>query len=212
MTAAAALLFCAALLAFLCLTPVDLSFQAEQSDTFSSDIRATWLFGLVEKRFRTGRKSDKGSSSEPGGRSPKKATPGGDAGRRKRKRGDKGRWRAVLAAMKTPGFPARLLRFTGTLFRSVLPRHISVRLRGGFEDPAATGMAIAVAAAFSPAVRRIPSLEFAWDPDFALHEWKGHAAARFRLVPGRLVWTCVRFACHPVTVRALVSARRESRA
>jgi hypothetical protein len=173
MTAAAALLFCAALLAFLCLTPVDLSFHAEKSDTFSSDIRATWLFGLVEKSFRTGRKTGKASSSESGKRSPKKAAPGGDAGRRKRKRGGKGRWRAVLAAMRTPGFPARLLRFAGELFRSVLPRHVSVRIRGGFEDPAATGMAIAAATAFSPAVRRIQCLEFAWNPDFELHEWKG---------------------------------------
>jgi hypothetical protein len=211
MTAAAALLFCAALLAILCLTPLDLSFQAEKNDAFFSDIRATWLFGLVKKRFRFGRKTGKASSSEPGGRIPKKAPPGGDTGSRRQKSG-KGRRRAVLAAMRTPGFPARLVRFTGYLIRSALPRHMSVRFRGGFQDPAETGMAIAAAAAFSPALCRIPRLEFAWDPDFELHEWKGHAGARFRFVPGRLIWMCVRFVCHPVTVRALVSAHRESRA
>jgi uncharacterized membrane protein len=210
MTAAAALLFCAGALALLCLTPLDLSFRAEKSDAFSSDIRATWLFGLVKKRFRTGRAAGDASSPEPRKAAREERTSNAREVRRKRKRG-KGRRRALLAAMKTPGFPARLVRFAGHLFRSVLPRQVSVRLEGGFEDPATTGMAVAAVAAVAPALRHIPRLEFAWDPNFELHEWKGRGAAHFRLVPGRLIWTCARFACHPVTVRAIMSARRKGR-
>jgi len=208
--AAAALLFSAGVLAFLCLIPLHLSFQAEKSDTFSSDIRATWLFGLVEKRFRAGGGAGEASSPEPRKEAREERASKARAVRRKRKRG-KGRWRALLAAMKTPGFPARLVRFTGHLFRSVLPWRVSVRLEGGFEDPATTGMAVAAVAAVAPALRHIPLLEFAWDPDFERHEWKGRGAAHFRLVPGRLILMCARFACHPVTVRAIMSARREGR-
>ena len=56
MTAVAVLLLLAAVLTFLCLTPLDISLQAERSRTFSSHIRAAWLFGLIEKRFRVGGK------------------------------------------------------------------------------------------------------------------------------------------------------------
>jgi hypothetical protein len=174
MTAAAALLLFAGLLSFFCLTPLDLCFRAEQADTFSLDVRATWLFGLVQKRFRTGGRTGKRASA--------------DHGTSSRGRSAGGRRRALLAALGTSGFSARLLRLAGDLLHSLLPRDVSVRIEGGLEDPAATGMACAAVAALSPGLRGIPHLRIEWRPDFNRRDLTGEAAAEFRLVPAKIIW------------------------
>jgi len=211
MTAAAALLLCAVALTFICFSPLDLSFRGERANTFSADIRATWLFGLVEKRIRTGRKTGEVPSADLQDPVPGKEDSKQDTGREARKSRRRDRRRIFLAVMMTPGFPSRLLLFAGRLLNSVLPLHISVQLRGGFQDPAATGMAFAAVASLSPGLRSIPYLQFAWHPDFERDQLEGNAEARLRLVPARLLWTCGRFAFHPVTVKALLAARREKR-
>jgi hypothetical protein len=220
MTVIAALLLFLGLLTFICITPLDLCFRAEQTDTFSLDVRATWLFGLVEKTFRTGGGPGKRSSGDHRTSGPGEGEPESTEGRRRRRKsgpprekpsGKGGRKRALLAALGTSGFSARLFRFVGDLLRAVLPRDVSVRLEGGLEDPASTGMACAAVAAFSPGLRCIPQLRLEWHPDFDRHDLTGEAEAEFRLVPARIMWPAARFVCHPTTIRALRAAAREKR-
>jgi len=219
MTTAAVLLLLPGLLALVLLTPLDLRLRAERGRTTSVDFRASWLFGLVEKGFAaggTGKRSEfdlqtpgpkeekrsTGGQRRPSGKNkPLRKTPAGKTVRR----------RALLAALGTSGFPGRLLRFAGELFRSLLPREISVRLEGGLGDPASTGMACAAVAALSPGLGRVPHLRIEWLPDFDGQQLTGEAAAHFRLVPAKVIWPCARFVCHPTTIRALRAAAREKR-
>jgi hypothetical protein len=209
MTAIAALLFLTGLLTLVLLTPLDLRLRAERRDTFSVDVRATWLFGLVKKSFRSGGRTRERSSAGEGTSGTEDPEPETSGDRRPP--GKRGKRRALLAALGTSGFPARLFRFAGDLIRSILPREVSVRLEGGLEDPAATGMACAAVAALSPGLRRLPHFRLEWHPDFDRRDLTGEGAAEFRLVPARIMWPCARFVCHPTTIRALRAASREKR-
>lgn len=220
MTASLLFLLLAGLLALVFLTPLDLRLRAKRERTISVDVRASWLFGLVEKKFVAGGGVGERSASDlqtSGPEEEHRST--GGKGRpadrndslRKKPAGKKARRRALLAALGTSGFAGRLLRLSGDLFRSLIPREISVRLEGGLGDAASTGMACAAVAALSPGLEQVPHLRIEWFPDFDGQDLTGEAAAHFRLVPARVIWPCARFVCHPTTIRALRAAAREKR-
>jgi len=191
------------LLALLLLIPVDILLQVEKDEGFSGRLSVRWLFGKVGRHYPL-------PPTGPGKRGAKRLPPAPPPGVRAEAEG-KGRktrrGRALAAALRSPGFPSRCLGLLLSLARRVRLRRLEMLLRGGLDDPAATGRlcgALAAAGALLPG--RITFLA-----DWESERLTARAAAGLRVVPLEILLSLGAFAFHPDTLRALRRARREAK-
>lgn len=191
--------------------PVDLSLRIRRRRRLHARGRARWLFGLVEVPLGRAGEAEEPSATaaEPEDRpaDDERSTPD-----RKRARGRRrtSPARRVLAALRTPGFPGRLVRLLPDLVRRIELRQLRVRMRIGRDDPADTGMLWGLLGPVS-AILAANGADVVLSPDFQRAVLVMDATAGLRVVPIRLLGGVLGFLLAPVTLRAGWAAARAGR-
>lgn len=108
----------------------------------------------------------------------------------------------VRAALTSPGFLRRGLKFVADLGRRARPDEVRVRGRVGFEDPSETGMLVgAMYACYG-----MPSPSKRWnicvDPEFNGQVLEAHATLRWSRSLASVLWPVLTFIASPVVWRA----------
>ena len=114
-----------------------------------------------------------------------------------RRRGPIGLW----AALRTPGFLARCVRFLRELRHALWPRQAVIRARVGLDDPCETGMLAGVLAA-GAGVPRPHAFEVEITPDFSEAILVVRAQLSWSIRPARVLWPVATFVMAPVVWRA----------
>jgi len=176
--------------------PVHLDVRLELADRLRADLRLRWLFGLV----RIALSANRPAMAEPA-RLDRPEPPGDRAVRTRSRRVN------VLAALNTRGLPQRVTRFVRDLLRAIHVHRGAVRARFGLDDPADTGQACGVVLP-AAALAAASGADVQCTPDFERAILAGTAAATVSVVPLRIVFIVLLFACSPPVWRAVRAARR----
>ena len=185
---AAALAAPIALMAAMLAVPLVLFIEAERTDKLRVRWRLSWLFGLVERRSRSG-----SAPSAPGRAHARPA----DAPK-KRKR----RWRRIaVVVLRTRGLLARVVRLALALLRRVTLERLQLDTVFGFENPADTGF---VYGCLSPVLvmAEVRGLDIRCRPMFLEPGVRGAFRATIRVRPLLVVGPIVAFLVSPPAFRA----------
>jgi hypothetical protein len=197
--AAAVLLSLIALLAI----PVTLQFRVLWHQAVEHDLRLRWAFGLVRFRITTASKTiAERFPSEP------EAThrrPDERKGRAKRD------GRNLFEILRQRGLRRRLLRFGRDVWRGVHKQDMSLRIRIGLGDPAATGQLWAIAGPIAGMLAAIREASIAVEPEFFETTFELDASGRVRLVPLRMIGVTAALLLSPTVWRSLRQLRGSRR-
>ena len=110
--------------------------------------------------------------------------------------------RRLLTALRSPGFAARLCRLGVELLRLVAPGIARGRVRFGFDDPAATGIAFGVADGLIRCLRA-DQWRLELEPEFTGPTFAVRVHAQWRVRPGAVLWPLGTFVTSPASWRAV---------
>ena len=170
--------------------PLDMTFHIEAYGKPNFRVKLSWLFGLVSKELRKGKKEPEEKRKVVKGK-PKR-----------RKRGI--RARTVLRILRTKGLLRRLGRLLRDIVSRLTIRQFRIDFRIGLDDPADTGLLFAIigpatfflGCSWRHQINVEPSFE-----DEAVFE--GYLYGTVRLRPIQLVPPCMRFVFSLSTIRVL---------
>lgn len=185
----------AGLLAFLAV-PVDARFSIDCRETWAGRASLRWLFGAV--RFSKGTPSADEKATRPARH------------RRKEKRRKKRKfpWRRMRAALRSPGFPRRGLRFATDAATVLRVRSLRGTARIGLADPSDTGFLWAVLGPLHAGIAMLPVANIRIEPAFAGTTFVAQGTGEVRVIPVRLLFAAMAFLMSPVTLRAAWAAAR----
>lgn len=158
--------------------PVDLLFRIHREESLEASLTVRWMFGLVAFPV------------EGGKRRPAKP----------RQTTSPLRW---TSGIRQPGFLARISRLLRRMFAAIRLRHLSLRLRLGFDDPADTGLLWAFLGPGAVLLSSCPNTALDIAPEFAGETLLLDARGQVRLIPAQLLWIVAAFALAPATLRFL---------
>ncbi len=170
--------------------PVDVAFALGEPGDRKAHVKVGWLFGLI------------GKDISPRRTQPVPVRRGVRLGRlrRKARRSDAG---LFLAVVRTRGIAGALVTAARRMRRGFRIRQLDAELRLGFEDPADTGIACAVAwAALAPF--RLPApVNFRLDPAFDGPTFEANLNGDVRVLPLLVAVGGLRFALSPAGLRMI---------
>jgi len=117
---------------------------------------------------------------------------------------------SARALLLTPGLAARTWRLIAGLGQQAWPRHVAVRVRIGFDDPAETGMFFGTCQGLLSAVPHRGWVT-AIEPDFDRAVAEGEAHARWSVRLCLIVWPLLTYLASPVVWRGMRAAMRARR-
>ena len=151
--------------------PIDLAFRLDVYGRPKFSLRLVWLFGLVSKELKRGKK-------KPSKRKPRK------------RRGGRG----IFRILRTKGLLRQLKALVMDILGCLKIRDLSIDFRVGLDNPADTGLLFATIGPslifLSPSVRRSISIKPSFEVEAVL---EGYAQAAVRLRPIRLLVPLLRF-------------------
>jgi hypothetical protein len=151
--------------------PLDLAFRLDVHGRPKFSLRLVWLFGLVSKDLKRGKK-------KPSKRKPRK------------RRGGRG----IFRILRTKGLLRQLKALVMDILGCLKIRDLSIDFRVGLDNPADTGLLFATIGPslifLSPSVRRSISIKPSFEVEAVL---EGYAQAAVRLRPIRLLVPLLRF-------------------
>ena len=151
--------------------PLDLAFRLDVYGRPKFSLRLVWLFGLVSKELKRGKK-------KPSKRKPRK------------RRGGRG----IFRILRTKGLLRQLKALVMDILGCLKIRDLSIDFRVGLDNPADTGLLFATIGPslifLSPSVRRSISIKPSFEVEAVL---EGYAQAAVRLRPIRLLVPLLRF-------------------
>ena len=156
--------------------PVEIVFDLEIAGEAKSRVRVGWLFGLVWKEIRRGRKKPK----------------------RKKKRSLK----PFLSLLRTRGLSGKLLKLVRQILSRIKVRQLDADLRVGLDDPVDTGLLCAI---MWPALASLSSsgpLRVRIEPSFAEPALEASVHGRTRLFPIEMVGPLLGFVLSLAGLRA----------
>lgn len=181
----------AAALVLLLAVPVDVGFEVHRRERTESRVRLGWLWGRVRVPVPAGGRKER--------KKPRR--------RRERKPGRPSSARRVIAMVRSPHFPRRVLRLARDLVRRVRFTTLECSARLGLDDPADTGRLWGVLGPASALLAAGPGrVELA--PEFGGALFHLDARGEARIVPGALLLTLLAFLVAPATLRAAWAAAR----
>ena len=156
--------------------PVEIVFDLEIAGEAKSRVRVGWLFGLVWKEIRRGRKKPK----------PKK----------------KRSLKPFLSLLRTRGLSGKLLKLVRQILSRIKVRQLDADLRVGLDDPVDTGLLCAI---MWPAIASLSSsgpLRVRIEPSFAEPALEASVHGRTRLFPIEMVGPLLGFVLSLAGLRA----------
>ncbi len=187
------------LVAFLAV-PVDVRFSIDCRKTWGVRASVRWLFGLVRLWKNTPSAGEKHERPAAGHK--------GDGRRDKQRKKRKVPWRRVRAALRSPGFLGRGLRFAADAATVLRVRSLRGTARIGLDDPADTGLLWAVLGPLHAGIATVPVADIHIEPVFAGTTFAARGTGEVRVIPGRLLFAAIAFVTSPVTLRAAWAAAR----
>jgi hypothetical protein len=163
------------LILMLCI-PVELAFDLEVSGEAKSRVRVGWLFGLVWKEIRRGRKKPK----------------------RKKKRGLK----PFLSLLRTRGLAANLLKLAKQILSRLKVRQLEADVRVGLDDPVDTGVLCSLMWPALVSLNSSGPLRVRIEPSFAEPALEASVHGKIRLFPIEIVGSLLGFVLSPAGLRA----------
>lgn len=176
--------------------PVTVTFHVTWPEVFDNDIRLQWAFGLVRKRFPTG-KAAIPPTEDPRG---KHITP--------RPQRSSGKKLNVFAAVWQKGFRQRVIRYIGDLWRAVQKRDVRLHVRLGLGDPADTGQLWAVLGPISGLLANVPDASIRLEPEFQDATVELDSSGFIRLIPLQLVYLTAALFLSPQVWQGLRQMRK----
>lgn len=198
------LLSIAALLALLLAIPLELWLAVESEGGARPRWRArfSWLFGVIRLEVPSGR-----ARPPPSGVGDATREPAEPEEPERRRAPVRHRLRQARRLIESPGLVRRARRFLARFLRALAPRDLSVDLRVGLEDPAATGRLWAFLGPVAAILHsRWPDAHIV--PAFAEESLDLRGRVRLAIVPLELVAVTLAFALSPVVVRAGIALWR----
>jgi len=173
----------AALTIFALWVPIDIGLHVNLHGRPKFSIKVAWLFGLVSKEIRKGRKRAEKGRLKPG-----------------RKRIDA---RTIFGLWRTKGVPRHFKRLLKDILSQLRIRDVRINLRVGLDDPADTGLLCAIIGPatllWSPTFIR----QIRMQPVFDEAVFEGCLHGTVRLHPAQLVIPFTRFALSLTTIRVV---------
>lgn len=169
-----------ALIILVLCVPLDTAFRVDVYGRPKFSLRLVWLFGLVSKELKRGKK--KAKAEKP----------------RKRRRGAGN----IFKILRTKGLLRQLKILITDVLSRLKIRDLSIDFRVGLDDPADTGFLFAI---IGPAlVFASPSHNISVQPSFEGEAvLEGYAQGAVRLLPIKLVVPCLRFCFSLAALRAI---------
>ncbi len=168
--------------------PLDMVIHLDVSGQPKLRLRLAWLFGLVSKEIKKGKREPEDKRRAVEGR-PK---------RRKRAIGARG----ILKILRTKGLLRQLKGLIKDFITRIEIRELVADFRIGLGDPAETGLLFALIGPATSFLR--PPSRLSLEPSFEDEPVvEGYLHGEIRLVPIRLVAPFIRFALSPATARAI---------
>jgi len=170
----------AAFIAIVLSVPLDLEFRIEVPGKPKFTARLVWLFGLVKKELKRGKKKE---DKKPVNRIEQA--------------------RAILDILRTKGLLKRLrCLFKGILSRIKL-REFRIDLKVGLDDPSNTGLILAIIGPPAFLANSFLPVQINVQPSFDKATLEGNVYVRARLRPIRLVIPLLRFAFSKPAMRVV---------
>ena len=161
--------------------PVDMTIKLERYGNLQTRVKLLWLFGLVHKDLRRGKKVSE-----------------------EQKRRQQPSIAVMIEILKTRGFVRRVTRFMKEAFKSLRIKDLTAYFRIGLDDAADTGILFSI---FSPAFSVcdfLRSYPVRLEPSFADEAvFEGYLNGTVRIWPIQLVPPMTRFVFSAPTMKAV---------
>ena len=108
--------------------PLDIALRIDVPGRPKFRVKLAWLFGLVSKEVREGKKPEETERAAEGERKP----------------GRKKRFKVIFQLLRTKGLLRQFKRLIGDVLRCLKLRDLAVNFRVGFDNPADTGLLFAL--------------------------------------------------------------------
>lgn len=190
------------LLVFIALlaVPVTLLFRLSFQQTFESDIKLFWLFGLVRVRLTPDQSQSCPVEDE------KVARKVGKSKRAPRKK-KSDKQTNVFAAIRQKGFRRRIFRFIRDVWRAVHKTDIRLRVRIGLGDPADTGQLWALVGPITGILSNVKEASIDIVPEFIDATLELDSSGSIRIFPLQLIFLVVGLLLSPPIWRGLRQMR-----
>lgn len=170
----------------LCL-PLDLLLRLEVYGKPRFRVRLAWLFGLVDKEIRKGKRK---------ARAKRKAVEG-----QRRPKDRRGRVELVFNILRTKGLLPQLLRLLRNIVSCLHIRDLKADFRVGLDNPADTGFLFAFIGPATLLMNSSFPCRTRVQPDFGAAVLEGYLCGTVRLQPIQLVTPVIRFVFSSATLR-----------
>jgi hypothetical protein len=189
-----------AVLVALLAIPVTLRFDVRWDRALRHEVRLVWAFGLV--RVRLGPRGAKGQASASeaaaaAGEEPRAEAAAPEEKPQRVKLARSKRKLNVLAALRLQRFRRRIFRLVRDVWRAVHPRDLSLRLRLGLDDPAATGQLWALLGPVAGWLATFRAASITIEPEFAETALELETRGSLRVVPLRALGIALALALSP---------------
>lgn len=189
-TAAIALLLLIALLA----VPLRLIFRITRQQQLAGEVMLQWLFGLMVLRLPL----------TPDGHPPPKVS--STAGRRMSHNTPRLR---LGAALRQPAFRNRIIRFTRDIWHAIHKQQLSLHLRVGIGDPAATGQLWSILGPLSGMLFMLDDADISIEPDFIDSTLELESCGNIRIIPLQIIYHLLALLLSPDIWHGLREARHD---
>ncbi len=178
----------AGLIVILLCVPLDISLHMDVYGRTKFSLRLRWLFGLVSKEIRRGKKKPEEKKAAEGRPKP-----------RRRKIGA----RFIFEILRTKGLPEQLKRLLKNVLGSFKIRDLKANFRVGLDNPADTGLLFAIVGPANLFLSSTFSHEIKLQPAFDEAVFEGYSYGTVRLWPIKLVASFLRFPFSLAAVRVV---------
>jgi len=168
--------------------PVDVAVNLETAATDKLRFRLIWLFGLLDIRLAS-------AKHKPGDSQSKEKE-------NKKVRTNRRVIRQMSLVLRTHGLRAAFVRLIRRLVAAVTVRDFSLRMVFGFDDPAETGLLLAVAAPAMALMKSWVGESVSAEADFDNEIFCANGNLRVRIYPLRVAGASAMFLLSPPALRA----------
>ena len=176
------------LVIFILCVPLDMDFRVHVYGRPKLRLRLVWLFGLVNKELS---------------REKKKAREKKEAAEEKPKKKRRAGFGAILEILKVRGLAGQFKSLLRGVMRSFRIGQLEADFKIGLDNPADTGLLLAVIGPVTHILNRSFPHRVRVQPSFTEAVLEGFSSGNLSIRPIRLVPPLLRFVFSPATVRAL---------
>jgi len=179
--------------------PFDVGFRLKKDDSFRLRLSIAWAYGLLSKELDQPAKKAKSKKTEA------------KQSRRKQAQAGRGKFRATMAFMRSPGMSTSLLRLTQSMWRQLHVRQLYLHLTFGLDNPADTGRLFGTLAPALIMTDRSPRFDLQVDPDFSQPTLQAESRGQLRLIPLTIIAVMITFLLSPTCWRGLAAAAKANK-